>query len=223
MIDGYSQPGASANTLTTGDNAVLLIELNGAGAGGGANGLTLAAGSDGSTIKGLVIDQFAADGIAIVGASNNVITGNFIGVDPTGTAARGNLVGIDLRSGSSNNRIGGTTGAERNIISSNSVDGIQIRGASSNNVVQGNYIGLDVTGTLDLGNTNQGVAIFTAATNNTVGGTAAGAGNVISGNGGEGVRIISAGTTGNAIRGNSIYGNGSLGIDLNANGVTPND
>ena len=58
IIDGYTQSGTSANTLALGDNAVLLIELNGVGA-AGANGLTLAAGSSGSTVRGLVINALA--------------------------------------------------------------------------------------------------------------------------------------------------------------------
>ena len=124
--------------------------------------------------------------------------------------------------GSTNNTIGGTTAADRNIISANTVDGIQIRNAgTASNVVLGNYIGLDVTGTVDLGNTNQGVAIFGSATNNTIGGTAAGARNVLSGNNGEGVRITGAGTTGNVVQGNFIGTNaaGTAGIANSRQGV----
>src|SRR5690242_1745573 len=61
VIDGYTQPGSSANTLTVGDNAVLTVELNGALAGSTADGLTLTAG--GSTVRGLVINGFGRDGI----------------------------------------------------------------------------------------------------------------------------------------------------------------
>ena len=170
-----------------------MIELNGAGAGAAA-GLTLAAGSSGSTIKGLADQSLRAGRHPDHASSNNVIAGNFLGTNAAGTAGLGNLVGVSIILGSTNNTIGGTTAADRNIISANTVDGIQIRNAgTSNNVVLGNYIGLDVTGTVDLGNTNQGVAIFGSATNNTIGGTAAGAGNVISGNNGEGVRITGSG------------------------------
>ena len=57
VVDGYSQPGAAANTLTVGDNAVLLVQLDGSSAGSGANGLTIDAGN--CTVQGLVIDHFA--------------------------------------------------------------------------------------------------------------------------------------------------------------------
>ena len=152
--------------------------------------LTLAAGSDGSTIRGLAIGDFAAHGIAIQNSSNNVIAGNFLGTDASGSVANSNQVGISVSGTSTNNTIGGTTPADRNIISANTVDGMQLFGAGvQSNVIAGNYIGLDVTGTIDMGNTNQGISIFIDSSNNTVGGTAAGAGNVISGNNGIGIAI----------------------------------
>ena len=199
-----------------------LVELNGAGAGAGASGLTLGAGSSGSTIEGLVINRFGQDAIQISGSSNNVISGNFLGTDASGTVARGNLVGVFVSGTSTNNLIGGTTAAARNIISANTVDGIQLFGANvANNLVQGNYIGLDVTGTADLGNTNQGVAVFSGAHDNTIGGTVAGARNVISGNNNVGVRFTSAGTTGNLLQGNYIGANaaGTAAIGNTSYGV----
>ena len=78
--------------------------------------------------------------------------------------------------------MGGTTVTARNLISANAT-GVNITGAgATGNVVQGNYIGTDITGTVDLGNTNDGVLINSGAANNTIGGAAAGAGNLISGN-----------------------------------------
>ena len=74
-----------------------------------------------------------------------------------------------------------------------------------------------------MGNGGDGVHIDTSASSNTVGGTAAGAGNTISFNISDGVNLVSTAGTGNAIRGNSIDSNGSLGIDLGLNGVTEND
>ena len=95
IINGYTQPKASPNTLAVGDNAVLLIELNGANAGIGVTGLTITAGS--STVRGLVINRFGGDGIAITGsgASNNAVLGNFIGTNAAGTAALGNKLRRD--------------------------------------------------------------------------------------------------------------------------------
>src|SRR4029077_11310944 len=91
LIDGYTQTGSSVNTLSVGDNAVLTIELDGTGA-GSANGLWLGAGSDGSTIRGLVINRFSLDGIQI-DSTGNVIVGNWIGTDSTGALDFGN--GVD--------------------------------------------------------------------------------------------------------------------------------
>ena len=92
---------------------------------------------------------------------------------------------------------------------------------STGNLVQGNFIGTDVTGTSPLGNANHGVIIQVGASANMIGGTAAGSGNVIAFNTGDGVTVVSG--TGNAILSNAIFANGGLGIDLGADGVTPND
>ena len=111
-INGYTQPGSSANTLANADNAVVLIPIDGAGAGTAVNGLTLGAGSAGSTIKGLDITNFRADaslngGIGILIQSNgNTIVGYFVGVNPAGTAQMPNggdgiRTGRDDRSGDS--------------------------------------------------------------------------------------------------------------------------
>ena len=98
LIDGYTQPGASANTLDVGDNAVLLIELDGTNAGATASGLTISATAPGCTIKGLVVNRFSGDfesGIAVF-SSNVKIEGNFLGSNAGGTAALGNSVGISF-------------------------------------------------------------------------------------------------------------------------------
>ncbi len=89
----------------------------------------------------------------------------------------------------------------------NTVDGVQINGASggaANNVVENNYIGVDVNGTAPLANLSTGVAVFGNNTNNVIGGTAANAGNVISGNDNNGVGISGAGTTGTRVEANRI-------------------
>jgi hypothetical protein len=209
IIDGTTQRGYAGMPL---------VEVDGQGT--IAEGLYLDTGSDGSTIKGLILNRFQW-AIDIDGSSNNVVTGNFLGTDATGTVAKGNWVGVWV--GTSNNRIGGTTAADRNIISGNTIDGVQISGAAggTGNVVLGNYIGLDVTGTADLGNTNQGIALYNGAKDNIIGGTVDGAGNVISGNNGEGVRLIHSGTTGNVVLGNFIGTNaaGTAAIANTRHGV----
>ena len=115
------------------------------------------------------------------------------------------MSGVHIRFSATNNTIGGTSASARNIISGNTADGIEIDGTgTSNNLVQGNYIGTDVTGAAGLANSGQGVRVHSAATNITIGGAAAGAGNVISGNGGQGIEIRDLGTNGNVVRGNRI-------------------
>ena len=127
-IDGYTQPGSSANTLVGGDNAVVLIELNGTNAGSGISGLTLGSGSAGSTIRGLAINRFTANGI-VVQSNSNTISGNFIGTNASGTGALGNsLDGINLQA--SSNTIGGTTTTARNVISANGQHGISLGGGT---------------------------------------------------------------------------------------------
>jgi hypothetical protein len=89
-IDGYTQPGASPNTLAVGNGAVVRIELNGQNAPNGAAGLKIVDGS--VTVRGLVIDGYTTGfGIEVNGGSNHRIEGNFIGTDPTGTIALGKL------------------------------------------------------------------------------------------------------------------------------------
>jgi titin len=184
-LNGYTQPGASANTLAVGDNAVLLIELDGSAAGTGADGLDVTGG--GCTVRGLVINRFTGNGIGLSAAGHDVVAGNFLGTDPTGTVAEGNGntsglnfpgYGVYVASDSPSDVIGGTTPAARNLLSGNVDGGAAL--VSTGGALQGNYVGTDVTGLKAL--PNQGVGIDLLADGNTVGGATAGAGNVISGN-----------------------------------------
>jgi hypothetical protein len=195
VIDGYTQPGAAPNTNdpTLGDNAVPLVELDGSQAGPSASGLTLLA-SD-STIRGLVINCFSNDGIVINGptAARDVIAGNFIGTDPSGTLALPNGVdplttsGIWVQS-AANNTIGGPAAADRNLISGNRGCGVTVLINSSGNLVAGNFIGTTAAGDTPLGNGQWGVSFgnYTyyqcCGDHNTIGGNAAGMRNLISGN-----------------------------------------
>ena len=157
-------------------------------------------------------------------STGNSVQGNYIGTDAAGTIGLG-LQSAGVTLSGNNNILGGTIPGARNIISGNVV-GLGILG--NGNVVQGNYIGTDVTGTQDIGNTAWGIEVVATAANNTIGGTVAGAGNLIAYNGSNGIVLHGATVgTGNAILGNSIFSNGILGIDLSSDpvggGVTPND
>ena len=141
------------------------------------------------------------------------------GTDATGTLDRGNARdGIEING--ANNTIGGTTASERNLLSGNTEAGIYIHGAcATSNVVQGNYIGINAAGTAGVGNTLSGIVITDpGASANTIGGTAAGAGNVISGNPDSGIAIGYNTGSGNVVQGNYIGTNaaGTAGI---ANGI----
>src|SRR5207253_6002286 len=116
----------------------------------------------------------------------DVIEGNYIGTNATGTAVLRNLGFGVFINGSPGNTIGGTAAGMRNVISGNA-RGIEIvNGSATGNVVQGNLIGTDVTGTLSEGN-GDGVVIQDSP-GNTVGGTTVAARNIISGNG-DGIDI----------------------------------
>ena len=231
IIDGYSQPGASENTLAVGTNAVLKIELNGEGR--PFPGLWFI--TSNSVVKGLVINRFDHIGIEIgpSGSEGNRIEGNYIGTDPSGTLDRGNLGrGVTIFSeGTSGNTVGGTTHDKRNVISGNDAGGVGILGEATDNVIRGNLIGTKKDGTGALGNIDSGVMI-SGAFENTVGGTTAEAANTIAFNEGDGVSIRTFGnfaeSTGNRILRNSIFANidlfpDGLGIDLGDDGPTPND
>ena len=153
-----------------------------------------------------VISGNDEEGVVISGGgtTGNMVQGNYIGTDKTGTAALGNFGRGVMISDAANNTIGGTTEAARNVISGNDRPGVGIYGSgATGNQVQGNYIGTDVTGTADLGNSYLGVDISDAPTN-TIGGTAPGARNVISGNQGTGVQIANTDALGNQVQGNYI-------------------
>ena len=224
VADGFTQTGAIANTLTTGDNAVLRIELNGASAGGSANGLTLTAST--SNLRGLVINRFSSHGLDLQGGTSNSVVGNFIGTDVSGTLDLGNTANGISTTGNSLT-IGGSTPGDVNLISGNNGDGIAFSNSNSD-LVLGNLIGTKANGTSALGNGGNGISFTGAGSGfNTIGGTQPGDGNTIAFNGGDGVQLPATVGFGNAIRGNSIFSNGTtslhLGIDLGADGVTPND
>ena len=214
-INGYTQRGASQNTLATGDNAAIKIQLRGVDAGEEANGLRLAAGD--STIKGLAINRFGGSGIRVTGSGNH-IAGNFIGTGAGGASDLGNgRAGVRIVGGT-NNTIGGTSRAARNILSGNGFEGIAFEGASGN-AVQGNYIGTDATGTAALGNFF-GIHA-THSDDAVVGGTTSGARNVISGNEELGLwvevgerTVIRGNYVGTAATGMAPLGNDGFGIFL---------
>lgn len=144
------------------------------------------------------------NGIRILFASYNSVTGNMIGTDARGTVARGNQFGIMLSDETFHNRIGGISRGERNIISGNSLRGIIIMSRPDSwNAIVGNYIGTDITGMLAIPN-GIGVGLETGASNNSIGGPTPAERNIISGNSNWGVVLSDSRSMQNSIIGNYI-------------------
>ena len=168
----------------------------------------------------IVSGNYAA-GIALngTGLTANLIDGNFIGTDALGAVAVGNLgAGIDLAGGAATT-IGGVSAEARNLISGNQGDGIDVAAGVTSTLIQGNFVGVDQTGAKPLANEGDGTSIGAAA-GITIGGTAQGAGNVISANLGTGLSIQGA-APGAALLGDLIgtdesgtnaLGNGTYGV-----------
>jgi hypothetical protein len=203
IIDGYSQPGAKPNSLAVGDDALILIQIDGGAGSAIETGLLLnGAGSD-YVVRGLCLTGFglpnSSYSVAITASEvhSAVVTGNFIGVLPDGETPRGNSIGVGHVT-----QLGGTDPAFRNVISGNGVgfageayatSGAAVYGA----VVRGNYIGTNASGAKAIPNTAgiglTGIFAGGSICNGTksgnidlshtiIGGTATGAGNVVSGN-----------------------------------------
>jgi CSLREA domain-containing protein len=224
-INGYSQPGAHPNTRAVGSDADLKIELSGASAPPGADGLRITAAN--STVRGLVINRWGAPGsienairISGSGATGNRVAGNYIGTDASGTQDLGNAgVGVYV-SDAPNNTIGGTAVAARNVISGNSY-GVGLGGAAKGTTVAGNFIGTDASGKGDLGNSEFGVA-GEGGSNSVIGGTTSAERNVISGNDAGGIGFAANGVriagnyVGTDASGTKALGNNFFGVYIDS-------
>ena len=217
VVDGSTQPGFSGFPIIEIDSSYLVE----------GSGLHLAGGD--STVRSLVINRSHFDGIAFGLKGGNRVEGCYIGTDVTGTFSRPNG-GNGISAPSSNNIIGGTTAATRNVISGNNWAGIDISRACctgdespiTGNVIRGNYIGVNAAGSAAIPNQREGITITSVnanvpVTGNFVGGTDPGAGNVVSGNKFEGVELDGFHLSNNTVQGNFI------GTDATGNFAIPND
>lgn len=199
-LDAYTQPGASPNTLPQGDNAVILIRIDGSLA-TTPGGLAFDVFEQPATIRGFNLahwnnpDFNSQPGLAVgsMGIEMDGIMafseGNFIGTNPTATASvlgtDDNFTGIFINNGplpglgAQGNIVGGTTPQARNVLSGNRISGAESTFFGYLTQIQGNFIGTDHTGTLPLGNKVDGLLTSTYVT---IGGTLPGARNIISGN-----------------------------------------
>jgi titin len=213
---GIADPGTANNTVQ--GNYIGTDASGTASLGNGRDAVVIFNGAGGNTIGGTqmgagnVLSGNYRDGVRIDNVNGNVVQGNYIGTTAAGTGRLPNLGnGVTIELGAGQNTIGGAMGVTPggpctgacNVISGNGNSGVFIGGgATANNLVQGNYIGTDVNGTVPLGNGGDGVSLDLAL-NNTIGGTMAGTGNLISTNAGNGVKISNGATT-NLVAGNKI-------------------
>ncbi|MGB0847190.1 MAG: DUF6923 family protein, partial [Thiolinea sp.] len=206
VIAGDTQPGYSTKPV---------IEIDGSNA-GSVEGLFFDSGSDGSTVRALIVNRFQLSGIELRDSSNHTIVGSYIGTDSSGLLALGNDDhGIEIADNSGSNTIGGTGETDGNIISGNQDSGIRIDGTGFN-LIQGNFIGLGSDGQTAMGNANHG--LYIRASGNQIGGVAASARNVIADSGYNGILLfnvsdntiegnyIGTNSTGNQKRGNHNFG-----------------
>lgn len=187
-IDGYSQPGSEANDAVAPNplNGTLLIQVNGTNA-GNSHAFQFIDNSDGSTLKGVVVNSFSQGDAVKILADDVKVQGNYIGTDPTGSVAHPNVVGVnafvqDPASGH-NALIGGLSPADRNLISGNTSGTTGTAGYPGTGwTIQGNYVGVAADGLTPLANsTDGGSGSFSIDDNQdvTVGGSQPGAINVI--------------------------------------------
>ncbi len=189
------------------------------------SGLVFAAGASYDRAERNVVSGNLQHGIGLwdAGVTNNVMVGNLIGLGADGKTPVGNHnSGIMLTQGAQNNRIGGTTLIERNVIGDNLWDGIGFWGEDVlSNTVVGNYIGLDATGFGRVGNHSEGVALKHGARHNRIGGWSAAERNVIGGNVDGGIGLVYSNTVSNTIV-NNFIGVGADGLTAVGNryGIT---
>lgn len=201
-------PNTTINAETQpGTHALPRVVLNGANAGPGTFASGLVFTESGATVRGFHIINFFYDGVLMYGdglsiANHNTVKACIIGLDSAGNPAPNGFGGVNLLAGD-NNLIGGTTAADRCVISGNSSRGVGIFGTSSN-TVSGCFIGTDRTGALARPNGLEGVFIAAGSSANYIGTASPGGGNVISGNSRAGVVIAGLNAEGNFLLGNAI-------------------
>ncbi len=228
-VIGGNQDGISIHDTNTSNNKVVGNHIGNDGAGttahGNGNGVVIFDGATSNTVGGttnaarnIISGNIAGISLKGTGTSANIVSGNFIGTDANGTAALGpQALGVVIQQGAASNIIGGTDTGYPNLISGNSLAGVDIIGnGTDTNFVLGNTIGLNLTGDGAVPNGN-GVNIEQGAHNNVIGGSTSGTTNLISGNKSIGISIT-GNSNGTVIQRNRI-GSGLNGVGAFSNGV----
>jgi len=230
VVSGNRGAGIRVQSLALGDASGNLIlgnrigtdALGASAIGNGLDGVTFVGATGGRIVENLISGNLGA-GVALTGrSSGNVVLGNVVGLTADGLAVLANAKDGVLVDDSTGDRIGGLTPEEGNLISGNRGNGVRALNDASGLLIQGNRIGTDATGTLALGNQQDGVTL--ASSGVTVGGPSTEAGNIIAYNGvgttGAGVQLVGR-VRNDTILSNRIFANAGLGINL-ATGPTPN-
>ena len=193
-VDAQTQPGWNAT------GAAPVVELDGAGAPAGTDGVTIR--GSGAMVRGLAIGGFPGRGLFVPAAGAGAfVQGNWIGLAASGTAAAANGGTGLVVDGAGSVTIGGTSATDRNVVSGNLYWGIELRNASGTRI-RGNYVGTRANGGGPaVPNTFTGVVVGSGSDATTIGGTEPGAGNVIAGNTSHGILVASGATT---IQGNLV-------------------
>ena len=231
VISGNTNFGIWISGSGTGSNTVQgnFVGLNSAGNAALPNtfiGMYILGGAQSNLVVGNVFSGHPSEGLRLqdAGTSFNTVQGNFFGTDATGSnAIPNNFAGVTIFNGATSNTIGGTTAAARNVASGNGYGVVVGDPGTSGNVVQGNFIGINAGGQSALANGFAGIAVWNGATSNLIGGTVAGAANVVSANVSYGFYIKDTNTSGNLVQGNLIgtditgtnaLGNGTANMSL---------
>jgi hypothetical protein len=219
LIDGYTQPGSSSNTLAQGAlNTVLKIVLSGVGL-PAQTGLSIAQNGGGSTIRGLVVNGGFNYGILSSLSNGNTVRGCFIGVNAAGTATSPNDTGLSAQSGTGFT-VGGPSPSDRNLVSGQSSNNILFFN-SADSTIEGNLIGTDISGAAPLGPT---VNALQANTNTQIRGNVVGGASI-----GMYLGTIADAITGLTVQGNWVgtdvtetadIGNLTIGILVNSRNIT---
>lgn len=227
QLPAITQPAILDATTQTGYTGAPLISIDGSSAGNSV-GMWITAGN--SQIRGLAIYNFELNGIIITDNPSNKIAGNYIGLTAGGSAAGNGTDGVGILN-SASNTVGGTVAADRNVVSANTGNGIGVTGSNaSGNIIQGNYVGTDPTGTVAAPNQGDGILINDSPAttigglNSTPGGECTGSCNLVSGNRVNGIGLWYANSRDSVIKGNYVgtdksgtqkLANGDIGLEIN--------